>query len=237
MGRISAALRSDGAGTRLAAPLSRAQTWSIETRGKTRVVVEFDYVANVLALNQAKITGTFAFFTGTQLFLEPVGHRNASSLVRFVVPPGWRIVSALLETSDPTVYTAPDYDTLVDAPTWLGAFELQRFDVDGKPHLLVLGSGARFAADSMRRHTERLATMVRTAGAIFGGLPYDKYGVGLGRHYRLLRAPHRVSRGVPVRHGVRDDSGIDDRGERAHRGATIRVAERCVDGDVATLPA
>jgi len=87
--------------TRLAAPLSRAQTWTIDTRGKSRVVVEFDYVANVLALNQAKITGTYAFFTGTQLFLEPAGHRDATSLVRFVVPPGWRIASAPQRSSAP----------------------------------------------------------------------------------------------------------------------------------------
>ena len=166
---------TDGAGTRLAAPLSRAQTWTIDTRGKSRVVVEFDYVANVLALNQAKITGTYAFFTGTQLFLEPAGHRDATSLVRFVVPPGWRIASALAETSDPAVYTAPDYDALVDAPTWLGAFESAPFDVDGKPHFFVFGAGRHFSADSMRWQTERLATVVRTAEAIFGGLPYDKY--------------------------------------------------------------
>lgn len=168
-------LVTDSAGTRLAALLSRAQTWTIDTRGKTRVVVEFDYVANVLALNQAKITGTYAFFTGTQLFVEPVGHRNAPSLVRFVVPSGWRIATALAETPDPAVYTAPHYDALVDAPTWLGAFESVPFDVDGKPHFFVFGAGMHFTADSMRWHTESLATMVRTAAAIFGGLPYDKY--------------------------------------------------------------
>lgn len=166
---------TDGAGTRLAAPLTRMQTWTIDTRGKSRLVVEFDYVANILALNQAKITGTYAFFTGTQLFLEPVGHRNATSLVRFVVPPGWRIISALAETADPAVYSAPDYDTLVDAPTCLGAFESVPFDVDGKPHFVVFGAGMHVAVDSMRSHTESLATMVRTAAAIFGGLPYDKY--------------------------------------------------------------
>lgn len=166
---------TDGAGTRLAAPLTRMQTWAIDTRGTTRVVIEFDYVANVLAHNRAKITGRYAFFTGTQLFLEPVGHRSATSLVKFVVPPGWRISTALAETSNPAVFAAPDYDTLVDTPTWLGAFESVQFDVDGKPHFFVFGAGMHFPADSMRRFTERLATVVRTAATIFGGMPYDKY--------------------------------------------------------------
>jgi predicted metalloprotease with PDZ domain len=166
---------SDGAGARLAAPLLHAQTWNVDTHGANTVVAEFDYIANVLALNQARITSTFAFFTGTQLFLEPVGHRNAQSLVRFVVPTGWRIATALAETADSAVYAAPDYDALVDAPTWLGAFVRYQFDVDGKRHFLVFGSGVHSPPDTMRHYTEQLATMVRTVGTIFGGLPYDKY--------------------------------------------------------------
>lgn len=166
---------TDAEGRRLEAPLSRAQTWSIDTRGLSRIVVEFDYHATVLAPNQAKITATYAFFTGTQLFLEPVGHRDASPTVRFALPGGWGIVSALSETPDPNVYTALDYDDLVDSPTWFGAFALRRFVVEGKTHLFAFDATLRFSEEDMRRYLENLATMVRTASAIFGGLPYDKY--------------------------------------------------------------
>jgi predicted metalloprotease with PDZ domain len=166
---------TDGAGKRLAAPLVHAQTWNVDSHGASTVVAEFDYYANALDLNQAKITSTLAFFTGTQLFLEPIGHRRAQSRVRFLSPAGWRVATALAETADPAVYVAPDYDTLVDAPTWLGSFALHEFDVSGKRHYLVFDSAAHFSPDSMRRHTERLATIVRTVAAIFGSLPYDKY--------------------------------------------------------------
>ncbi|MEO6332489.1 MAG: hypothetical protein ABIP09_08075 [Gemmatimonadaceae bacterium] len=44
----------DGSGSRLPAPLSALQSWSVDTRGTGRVTVEFDYHANVLAVNQAK---------------------------------------------------------------------------------------------------------------------------------------------------------------------------------------
>jgi predicted metalloprotease with PDZ domain len=115
---------TDGEGRPLVHRLVRKQTWRIETAGARNVKVEFDYFANVLALNQARIATDYAFFTGTQLFLEPVGHRNAPSTVRFKVPSGWQIVSALKETSDPAVFTAPDYDTLVDSPTWAGSTSL-----------------------------------------------------------------------------------------------------------------
>ena len=161
---------SDASGTPLAAPLSRLQTWTIDTRGKTEIVIEFDYFANILSHNQAVVTDAFAFFTGTQLFLEPIGHRNVTSSVRFVLPDGWPVISALQETSDPYLWTAPDYDTLVDSPTWLGAFTSNRLDVDGIPHYFVYEAGETITVDS----TE-WTDIVQSSSAIFGDKPYDKY--------------------------------------------------------------
>ena len=63
----------------------RKQTWRIDTKGISRVTVEFDYLANVLSANQARIAPDYAFFTGTQLFLLPEGHRSRPSKVRFDV--------------------------------------------------------------------------------------------------------------------------------------------------------
>src|SRR5262249_17523035 len=54
-----------------------------------------------------------------------------------VVPNGWKIASGLDETAAPTVFTAPEYDTLVDQPTLMGQFDATRFMVDGKPHDFV----------------------------------------------------------------------------------------------------
>jgi predicted metalloprotease with PDZ domain len=77
--------------------------------------------------HQARIAPDYAFFTGTQLFLLPEGHRSRPSVVRFDVPSGWRIASGLDDTAEPTVFTAPEYDTLVDQPTLMGQFDVTRF--------------------------------------------------------------------------------------------------------------
>ena len=126
-------------------------------------------------VGQAKIADDFAFFTGTQLFLEPVGHRAAPSTVRFRVPAGWKIVSALNETKDPHVFTAPDYDALVDAPTEMGNFDVTRFEVEGKPHYFVATPAGAFNAEKSRQFTSMFDKFARAQGAIFGGLPYEKY--------------------------------------------------------------
>jgi predicted metalloprotease with PDZ domain len=166
---------SDGKGAPLQPVMTRKQTWRVATKGVDRIKVEFDYRADTLALNQAKIAKDYAFFTGIELFLMAEGYRNRPSTVRFEVPSGWQIVSALKETADPHTFTAADYDTLVDAPTEMGRFDLLKFDVSGKPHYLVTTPAGAFAKDKAERFSDMIRKVAIAEGAIFGELPYDKY--------------------------------------------------------------
>src|SRR6186713_2656072 len=99
---------ADSGGRELRPAQVRKQTWRIDTKGVSRVTVEFDYLAKVLSANQARIAPDYAFFTGTQLFLLPEGHRSRTSVVRFQAPSGWNIASGLDETANPMVFTAPE---------------------------------------------------------------------------------------------------------------------------------
>jgi predicted metalloprotease with PDZ domain len=166
---------TDAKGAPVPFVMTRKQTWQVDTIGRSRIKVEFDYLANVLALNQARIAEDFAFFTGTQLFLEAKGRRKSAITVRFQVPDGWKIISALKETSDPTVFTASDYDALVDSPTEMGNFDVTQFEVSGKRHYLVTTPAGTFSKENAARYSEMLARMAKAQGAIFGSLPYDKY--------------------------------------------------------------
>ena len=166
---------SEPGGRELRPAQVRKQTWRIDTKGISRVTVEFDYLANVLSANQARIAPDYAFFTGTQLFLLPEGHRSRASIVRFDMPSGWRIASGLDETADPMVFTAPEYDTLVDQPTLMGTFDVTRFMVEGKPHDLVANPAGVFSAEKTRTLIGHLTKLAETQGRIFGGLPYRKF--------------------------------------------------------------
>ena len=166
---------TDEKGALLPHTMKRKQTWSVDTKGRNQIKAEFDYRADTLALNQAKITKDFAFFTGVQLFLLAEGHRESPSTVRFIIPQGWKIISALNETIDPLTFSAPDYDTLVDAPTQLGRYDLWRFEVEGKPHYFVSTPAAAFSSDKAQKFVSMLAKVFAAQSAIFGGLPYDKY--------------------------------------------------------------
>jgi predicted metalloprotease with PDZ domain len=166
---------TDAKGARLPHRMARKQTWRVETKGINRIKVEYDYRADILALNQAEIREEFAFFTGIQLFLMIEGHRNTPSTVRFEVPEGWKIISALKETADPKIFLASDYDTLVDSPTQMGNFDATRFEVEGKPHYLVTTPAGEFSKEKTGRFVELLSKTFAAQSSIFGGLPYDKY--------------------------------------------------------------
>jgi predicted metalloprotease with PDZ domain len=166
---------TDARGRRLPHSMTRKQTWRVATAGLERIKVEFDYDANVLGLNQAKITNDWAFFTGIQLFLLAEGHRASPASVRFDVPDNWRIISALKETRNAKVFTAPDYDTLVDAPTEMGNFDVLPFQVEGKPHFFVSTPAGSFPKEQHARLAELLTRIAIVQRNIFGELPYEKY--------------------------------------------------------------
>lgn len=166
---------TDGSGKALPLMMSKKQTWNVDTRGLKEIRVDYDYQASVLALNQARIKSDLAFFTGIELFLEPVGHRDTPATVHFKMPDWWKIISALKETSDPMVFTAADYDTLVDAPTEMGRFDVTKFEVEGKPHYFTAYPAGTFSAEKAARFTEMQAKIARADSTMFGGLPYDKY--------------------------------------------------------------
>ncbi|HKS43237.1 MAG TPA: PDZ domain-containing protein [Blastocatellia bacterium] len=166
---------TDAKGARLQPVMTRKQTWRVDTKGIDQIKIEYDYRADILALNQAKIANDFAFFTGIELFLMAEGHRNEPSTVRFEIPDGWKVISALKETADQKTFTASDYDTLVDAPTEMGRFDVTRFEVAGKPHYFVANPAGRFSKEKAEKFTEMLTKMALTQRDIFGELPCDKY--------------------------------------------------------------
>ena len=166
---------TDSKGNVLPHTMSKKQTWNVDTRGLREIKVDYDYEATTLALNQAKITKDFAFFQGIELFLQAEGHRDEPSTVHFQIPAGWKLISALKETSDPTTFTADNYDALVDAPTEMGNFDVTKFEVEGKPHYFVATPAGGFNAQKAQRFTEMMSGVVRADNAMFGGLPYDKY--------------------------------------------------------------
>lgn len=157
-------------------------TWHIATGGARRVVARYQVYANDLTVRTSHLDGTHGYFNGASVFMYAPG-RTAERL-RLIVetPAGWRVTTALspligdVLVAEPRpelhLFTAADYDELVDSPVECGHHRLLTFDVDGVHHeLAVWGRGnedeARLVADTRR--------IVEVQRDFFGGLPYGRY--------------------------------------------------------------
>jgi predicted metalloprotease with PDZ domain len=117
-------------------------------------------------------------FDGPLTYAFLPGRERLPARVRWEVPAGWQLVTGLEPTSDPRAFVARSVDVLLDAPVLAGpapALRSWRFAVDGVPHRVALWSGADATPFDTARCVAVADTIVRTARALMGELPYREY--------------------------------------------------------------
>jgi predicted metalloprotease with PDZ domain len=142
----------------------------VDAAGAERAVVRYAVYANDLTVRTSHVDGTHAFLNGANVFCWIPGRQWERQELEVAAPSGWHVSTAL--DGGPTTFTARDFDELCDSPLEIGTHRLARFEALGKAHeLAVWGRGNvdldRLAADARR--------IVEAAGALMGGLPYERY--------------------------------------------------------------
>ncbi len=166
-------------------------TWRVGTAKQDRVTVEFDYLADTVDLSLARITGEFGQFLGTNLFLYEEGLLDRPAEVRFALPSGWQVTTAL-RGSGAGPYTASSYHELADAETFAGKYSLDSLQVDGKSIRIAVWPGDAYPAPLQRNMRAAVENIARTENALFGGPPYDQYTV----FFNVIREPINFGGGL-----------------------------------------
>ena len=162
-------------------PLSLDKTsknrWTVETRGLPRVRIRYRVYSREMTVRTNFVDQGFAILNGAPTFLTLADGERRPHDVRVILPAGWKVaVSPLaepVENGGELRVRAADFDTLVDSPLYAGNARLYRFEVAGRPHLLVnegeggVWDGPRSAADAER--------IVREQVALWGVAPYPRY--------------------------------------------------------------
>ena len=151
-------------------------TWRVVTGKSARVTVQFDFLADTIDLSLARLTGDFGQFLGTNLFLFEEGQLSRPAEVRFRIPAGWQVTTALQNTGS-GVYRAADYHELADAMTFVGRFNLDSLQVDGKWIRIALWPAADYTPAVTRNLRGGIEKMARVQNRLMGGAPYDVYTV------------------------------------------------------------
>ena len=170
-------------------------TWRVTTARSERVSVEFDYFADTIDLSMARLTGEFGEFLGTNVFLYEEGQLARPAEVRFALPAGWQVTTAL-GGSGAGPYTAANYHELADAQTFVGKYSLDSLQVDGKWIRIAVWPADAYSPPVQRNMRTDLEKIARTENALFGGPPYDRYTV----FFNVIREP--VSFGGGLEHAA-----------------------------------
>jgi predicted metalloprotease with PDZ domain len=151
-------------------------TWRVVTGRSDRVTVEFDFLADTIDLSIARLTPDFGQFLGTNLFLFEEGQLARPAEVRFRLPAGWQVTTALRGPAN-GVYRAGDYHELVDAMTFVGHYSLDSLQVDGKWIRIAVWPAADYTPAVARNLRGGVEKMAPVQNRLMAGAPYDVYTV------------------------------------------------------------
>ncbi|HJQ66694.1 MAG TPA: PDZ domain-containing protein [Gemmatimonadales bacterium] len=166
---------ADAAGRVLSWDRLDKDTWRIATARSDRVAIEFDFLADAIDLSGSRLVSDFGSFLGTNVFLYQEGHLDRPADVRFVLPPGWKLATALRPAGP--AYRAADYHELADAVTFGGRFSLDSLAVDGKWIRIAVYPAADYTREVARNLRDGLAKQAAVQNRLMGGPPYDVYTV------------------------------------------------------------
>jgi len=160
----------DGAGRALRVDRLDKHRFRVDAHGADRVVVRYAVYANDLSVRTSHVDGTHAFLNGANVFCFVPARQWERHEVELVLPAGWHASTAL--DGGPSVFGARDYDELADSPFELGTHRLARFEALGKVHELAVWGRGNVELDRLVADAKRI---VEAAGALMGGLPYERY--------------------------------------------------------------
>jgi len=179
--RFVVGIEASSAGKPLSVEKVGSSSWLV--RGAS---AELTLTSKVYALDQS-VRGAYldrrrGYFNGPCVFLLPEGRDAEPIEVTLEAPPNpiceaWRVATALargdVNEQGFGVYTAADYDELLDHPVEISDFESVEFEAAGVPHHLVVAG--RFDSD-LERVASDLKQVCETQIEFFGRpAPFDRY--------------------------------------------------------------
>jgi len=152
-----------------------SQTWQVQTRGNRTFSVSYKVYGNDLSGTFAQLDLTHGNFTGGEIFMYVVGHKQDPVELQIRPPAGWRVINGRTDVPDQTTWRYPNYEMLIDNPTEVGADWTQdEFSVGGKAYRVVIHSraDANTSKASLIRDIQKLVT---AEVAMWGAPDFDRY--------------------------------------------------------------
>ncbi len=138
--------------------------------------LEYEVYCHDLTVRTCHIDESHAFLHGPALFMGVVGQNVVDPVLRVKFPPLWsKLHTGLKDISDKRdefIYTANDYDDLIDCPIEIGCHESDGFMFEGKEHHVIFYGDQYPHQYDLKKD---IKTIVETVAEHFDDIPYDSY--------------------------------------------------------------
>jgi predicted metalloprotease with PDZ domain len=151
-------------------------TWRIDPAGARSVTVRFDYHATTLDNAAAWSRPDFAFVNGTNIFPYPEGRGfEFPATVTVKTQPGWLVATGMEPAGAPGTYRESNYHDLVDKPFFVGRFDLDSAQVEGRWHRLATYPAGAMAGPARSLIWDQIEKTVPRMSAVFRETPWRTY--------------------------------------------------------------
>ena len=143
--------------------------------------LEYTLYANYPDGTYAGIDATSIHLNIPATFMWIKGHDNAPIDVKFNIPAdrNWSIATQLRPTQDPTAFSAPNFQYLMDSPVKIGELiwkEWKQKNPNGKEYTIRLALEAKASDSLVTAFASKVRKITEQAQAVFGELPDYDFG-------------------------------------------------------------
>ena len=153
-------------------------TWRVRPARAGRVTVSFDFAADSLDNAMTWSRPDFLLFNGTNVFLYPEGRGlDFPATVSVKTDAGWQVTTGMDAAGAGRGYREGNYHDLVDMPFFIGRFDLDSMQVEGKWTRLATYPAGRLAGAQRSAFWQEIGRMIPPESRVFGETPWDRYTV------------------------------------------------------------
>ncbi len=149
-------------------------TWRIYSNKATEMAFSYKVYANELSVRTSFINAEHGYLNGTSIFMYVDKQKQLPCTLTITPYATWKKIATALDCIDNAnhVYTASDYDWLVDSPIEIGNHQNFDFDAAGGKHEVAMYGDGNYNADTLKRDMKKI---VETLAAVTGENPNKRY--------------------------------------------------------------
>ncbi len=150
--------------------------WEIETKGEQEITIRYEVYCHELSVRTSFIDDSHAFLHGPSYLMGTQNEVSGQLEVEFKFPPLWsKLNTGLKDISTDRqrfIYSAENYDVLIDAPVEIGCQETDGFQVAGKNHFLAFYGNQWPHKNDLKADIKKIVEYV---SEYWGEIPYKDY--------------------------------------------------------------